>query len=296
MPTLMMLVLLLSAFATNTYANTTQVRIEGYATLTQSRFTREQKDEQTKEALYNGIQGYYQAHDPHMLAFIKQHIPHPTMIKNVGQLIGEHKVAHRIVDSTLHTDVVAYFNKGDFESRLDTLMTGQSSITLVVVELMQPTQEELLKVVDGVTPSLPEYLKGGNLSVETDYAELTDRTGGVFNLTLLEAEFESRGDIGMAPLNVAAKAKAGLAEAYSVLVSHTLIYAGVDELTETLHLVKLESKARITNAKSGQIETTETVSNVLGQGETMELAAQNGINNATRKLAAKIKSYFLRKL
>ncbi|MEG3766403.1 hypothetical protein [Alteromonas sp. 14N.309.X.WAT.G.H12] len=295
MPALMALLVLLSTFSATTYAGT-KVRIEGYAELTQSGFTQEEKARQTQVALYKGMQSYYQAHDPHMLAFIKEHIPEETMINNVKQLIGEHKVTHTLVDSTLQTDVVAYFNKGDFEARLDKLMNGQSSVTVVVLELFEPPQGELLTVIEGISPSLPGLLGGGHLAVETNYNELTDRTGGAFNLALLHDEFESRGDISLAPLNLAAKAKAGLSEAYSVLVSHQLVYVGLDELTETMHLVKLQSQARIINAKSGDIEATETVSNVLGQGETMELAAQNGVNTATKKLAGKIKSYFLRKI
>lgn len=295
MPALIALLVLLSTFSVTTYA-TSKVRIEGYAELTQSSFTQEEKTRQTQVALYKGMQSYYLANDPHMLAFINEHIPHETMINNVGQLIGEHKVTHTLVDSTLQTDVVAYFNKGDFEARLDKLMSGQSSVTVVVLELIEPPKGELVNMTESIASSLPGMLVGGHLSVETNYSELTDRTGGVFNLTLLQAEFESRGEVSTAPLNIAAKAKAGLAQAYSVLVRHKLVYAGLDDLTETLHLVKLQSQAQIINAKSGDIEATETVSNVLGQGETIPLAAQNGMNNATKKLAGKIKSYFLRKI
>ncbi|MBU3020495.1 hypothetical protein [Aestuariibacter sp. A3R04] len=272
------------------------VRIEGYSILAVTQVSDSDKEQQVSEALYQGVLDYYSDTDPNMLHFIETKIPKALMQKNISKLINEYRVDQAFDErGRLVTDVVASFKKSDFEQRLQKLASSREEITLVVVEFLQSTEQRLSAARSTFSLPLSESLSGGNLVVSTQYDELSDRTGGMFNFGLMEKEFVNSGNVAIAPLNAAAKAKAGGAKAYSAIVTHTLTFVGVDNLRQEIHQVKLHSTATIINAHTNE-RTTLEVANTLGEGESEALATQSGINIASRKLAGKIKSHFLQKL
>lgn len=273
-----------------------EVRIEGYSILTSSKISDADKEQQVAEALYQGVLDYYGDTDPNMLTFIEEKIPKALMQKNIAKLINDYRVDQGYDDKGQWvTDVVASFKKSDFEKRLQKLASSQQAITLVVVEFVGVNEKRLPAASNSFSLPLTAALEGGNIEVSTQYDELSDRTGGMFNYALMEKEYVDRGNVAAAPLNAAAKAKAGGAKAFSAIVTHTLIFSGMDTLRPDIHQVKLNSTAVIIDAYTND-KTTLNVSNTLGEGETKQIATQAGINIASRKLAGKIKSHFLQML
>ncbi len=289
----LMVALVFSVLFTNAYA--ASVRIEGFTEHTQqSAFTQQDKEHQVRVALYRAITNYYQQHNQRLLTQLKQKVPEEVMIKNVLKLVGEYDVQQEIGDdNTLITEVIALFDSTGFHTKMSNLIANDTPSTVVLVEFISPSDDTLKPIASLLDVSLKAQLsRNPSVNVAVDYQELQMLTGGAFNFLQVRDEFNSNGSISPAGLNIAAKAKAGFSDAFSVVAYHQLKYDGVDDMLGVAHQVKVRSQVNVYNANTGELVASEALNNELGTGDSIQQAAQNGLNRAARKLSEKLIGIF----